>query len=292
MIQKSTITRKQYKLAKTQLIRKEQQNADHIYIIYCAGNKGWCEAGDRSAMYYYFEVAKRFGLTNKFKVDSTEYNTPYKIGYVRIPNLDVVRNYLKEAELYKSEGCDSEQTFYFELKKPYSKSEIEAYETKIKHELLQNLTIAPAENLSPEFYQLTVNLGRRIISVCNSQLDRLTRDTVGFGIVNAITKSIDQYHRITKLDKKSKIVVKERWQEIRRNIYDVIFNFKVLSDIGAISSKDAVNIVEGLDRIRAIVEKEILCLERAIKRAEKAKQNKQNKQNKSAKQLSFQLENN
>lgn len=267
---KPTITRKQYKLIKTQLIRKEQQNTDRIYLIYCAGDKGWCEAGDRSAMYYYFEVVKRFGLANKFKVDSTEYNMPYKIGYVRIPNLNTVRNYLKEAGLYKSEGYDSEHTFYFELKKPYSKSTIEAYETRIKHELLAGLTIAPADNLSPEFYQLIVNLGSRIIHVCNSQLDRLTRDTMGIKITNSITDSIDQYHRITKLSKKSKKLVKERWETIRRNLYDIIFKLKTLSDLRIISSKDAINIIEGLDRVRIIVEKEIGSL---TKKAQKEQKN-------------------
>ena len=252
------VTRSQYRANKKSLIRKEKQNTHRIYLIHCAGEKGWCEAGEHSALFFHYEVVKRLGLGYQFFSDSDDFYAPYEIGYVRIPSIDTACHWVKEAGLYESEGYDSNRTFYIELNKTFSEQEIEDYRAKEARRRLESLSIAPADNLAPEFYQLLINLSGCIHKTCNSGLSQLARNTIGTNIFQNFIDTLRLYHKITSANKKQTADILAAWHQIRINIFETIFEFKAINDAKLIEDRTiCLNIVETLQRSLTLVDREI-----------------------------------
>ncbi len=260
------VTRRQYKANKKLLIHKEKQNTHRIYLIHCAGKKGWCEASEHSALFFHYEITKRLGLSYHFFNDTDDFYTPYEIGYVRIPNIDTACHWAKEAGLYANEGYDSNHTFYIELNKNFTEQEIDAYRAKEVKRRLDNLSIAPTDNLSPEFYQLITNISSRIHKICNTRLSHLSRSTIGKDIFTSLISILKLYHKITCLNKKQTPEIITTWNQIRQNLLNIIFNFKVIYDSKLIEDPTAcLNIVEVLQRALNIVNCEIKQLTKTKK---------------------------
>ena len=250
------ITPKQYDTAKQNLKQKEKTNDNRIYLIPCSGDKGWHEIAENSALFYYYEIIQRYGLKNKFFEDSLSFQNPYIIGYIRVQDIDNVRIWLKKAKLYQTEGRDSQKTFYFELTKTFSEREIKALQDKEKERRKAMSTITPARNLSPEFYQLLINLGQRIIPTLSRRVPTIIRDTVGGDIVRSITAALEIYHAITELKPSEITALQSNWAKIHQNLHAAILEFKVLSDFKQLNYDACIAINAGLNRLAVIAKQE------------------------------------
>ena len=263
------ISNKQYQSAKRSLKRKEKDNYSRIYLILCSGDKGWYEMAENSALIYYYEVVKRFGLKNRFFEDALSFYEPYKIGYIRIRSLDDTREWLKKAGMYESEGRDSQRTVYFELKVPISEKQMNRYLEMEKARRVEGMSIMPAHNLSPEMYQLLIGVGQKIHNIMNSRLDRLSADTIGTDVVRLVDKVLERYHHITYFKPSEKARILEKWKEIRIDLYDMITKVKVMADYKLLHYDVCININEVLHRIVKIVEENMEELTKPKKKTTK-----------------------
>ena len=264
------VTNKQYQSMKRSLKRKEKDNYCRIYLILCSGDKGWYEMAENSALIYYYEVVKRFGLKNRFFEDALSFYEPYTIGYIRIANLDDVREWLKKAGMYESEGRDSQRTVYFELKEPISEKQMKHYLDLEKERRVEGLSIMPAYNLAPEMYQLLIGVGQKIHNIMNSRLDRLSADTIGTDVVRLTDEVLELYHHITYFKPSEKARILKKWETMRADLYDMVTKIKVMGDYKLLAYDVCVSTNEVLHRIIKIVEQNIEKLNRKTKNDRKA----------------------
>lgn len=282
MTQKSNlhpnITSKQYQSAKRALLKKEKNNYNRLYFIYCSGNQGWLETAEHSALIYYYEIVNRYGLKNRFFSDETSFYDRYEIGYIRTSNLDDVRHWLEKANLYKGEGRDTQRIFYFELNKIFTNQELDHYLTLEKQHRLEQNSITPARNLSPEFYQLLTNVGGRIYHVCNNQLSRLACDTNGIRIATALTNVIVFYHHLTCYPKNATTRIVNKWTDIYTNLYTLLYEFRALSDLRLVNRETCIGVDEILNRLIDIAKKELRTAKKIAEERKKRYQNSQKEQ--------------
>ena len=121
------ISTSRYKSMKRAALKKEPLNYTRINFIYCSGKAGWVEAGDHSAMIYFFEVAQRLGLNNDFFNDALSIHDQYEIGYVRVQSFQDVVRFAKQAKIYERHGVDEHGIMFIELLKPISEEKMKKY---------------------------------------------------------------------------------------------------------------------------------------------------------------------
>lgn len=257
-----SISNRQYLATKRSLKRKEKDNYDKIYLIYCEGKSGWCEAAEHSALFYYYEVAARLGLKNQFFADTLALYDGYEIGYVRIRDMDAAVEMVKRAGLYLGEGRDSQGTFYVELKKPYSEDKVQHYLKREKQRRMDQLAVTPAHNLAPEFYQVLIGLGARVHKTCNAKLDRLTADSLGTKIVGAVDGALRHYHYLTYIEPENIEVIQVEWKKIRQYLKMAIADIRVLSDCKLLKYETCLDFADILEHL-------VTLTEQAERRAEK-----------------------
>ena len=250
------ITKKHYHDAKRTLIRVEKYNNHRIYLIYCQGKAGWCEAAERSALFFYYEVVRRVGSKHRLFADPTTSN-PYSIGYLRFRSPDAAVELAKRAGIYQSHGIDNHSLLYIELKKPYDDDEIQEFLEKDRQRRLLENTISPAANLAPEFYQLIVNTGRRLYAICNNNLIRSARNSSGENITRLLHDSVVLYHHIVGAKPFQAKHVMNSWLDITTNMRDVTLELQVICDLRLVSfPENIVDIVESTKQLRNLAYRE------------------------------------
>ncbi|MBR2839839.1 hypothetical protein IKE82_00695 [Candidatus Saccharibacteria bacterium] len=255
------VNHQQYQSSKRSLMRKEKTNYNRLYFIYCQGDQGWLEISEHSALIYFHEIVKRFGLKNKFFADELSFYNRYTIGYLRIQNLDDVRYWLQKAELYQGEGQDSQHTFYFELTKTFPKPTLDHYLAIENERRLTEYSVAPAHNLAPEFYQLLIHLGRRLHHICNNRLDRLTCNTLGIRTITTLDHILISYHHLTYYKPSETKRLLAKWHIIREDLYDLAINIRTFSDFDLLDYEVCISLNEITERLIILAEKSITHLQ-------------------------------
>ena len=177
-----------------------------------------------------------------------------------------MREWLKKAGIYESEGRDSQRTVYFELKVPISDEQMARYLELEKQRRVEALTITPAYNLAPEMYQLLINVGQKIHNVMNKQLDRLSTDTIGTDVVRLTDEILELYHHLTYFKPSEKARIMEKWKAIRADLFNLMTKIKVMADYKILSYDVCISISEVLQRILKIVEKNMEDLNKPKKK--------------------------
>ena len=250
------ISTTKYKSLKRALLKKEPLNYTRINFVYCAGKAGWVEAGDHSAMVYFYEVAQRLGLANDFFNDALSIYDQYEIGYVRVQSFQDAVRFAKQAKIYAKHGVDENEIMYIELLRPVPEEKMKEYEQGIKERRLEQLTVIPAYNLAPEFYQLLVNFGSRMYSYCN-KLNRFATETTARDLIEHLNNSMTNYHYITYTKPGATDYIKKRWDTITKDLKLIIVDLKVMCDFRLMPHEDCIEFVSVLDRMVELAEREL-----------------------------------
>ena len=247
------ISLREYRNSKRKLKELEKKNYQKIIAIPCSGDQGWYEIAEHSALIYYYEVCQKLGAKNKFLADTHSYYDQYEIGYMRSRGVDTIRERLKKADLYFSEETDN-QTYIFNLNTKFSHQKLTALKKREHNRRLDNLTPIQANNLDPELHHLITTLASRLHRVCNSRLDKLSSQINGARIINLIDGLLIQYHQTTMLSKHHRGRIQSQLESMRRDIYQLIFEVKVLGETRLWNLELCASISENLFEVRNHIE--------------------------------------
>ena len=223
------ISIKEYRNIKRKLKELEQKNCQKIIAIPCSGDQGWYEIAENSALIYYYEVCQKLDTKNKFLADTHSYYDQYEIGFMRSKGIDVVRERLKKAGLYLSESKTNE-IYTFNLNTKFSHQKLAALRKREHGRRLDNLTSVQANNLDPELHHLLSTSAIRLHRICGSRLDKLSSQLNGVKIVTLIDGLLIQYHQTTMLSKHHVKRIQEQLENMRKDIYQLILEVKVLGE--------------------------------------------------------------
>ncbi|MBR2855452.1 hypothetical protein IKE99_00710 [Candidatus Saccharibacteria bacterium] len=251
------ISNKQFQRLKRSLQSRERMNNNCLYLIPCSGGKGWYEMAENSALIFYYEIAKKKGLNYRFFDDSRSLYDKYEIGYVRLSNLNDLRIWLKESNLYDEEGKIDGMMVYFELKRTFTEKELENYRLVEMKRRTDLLAVEPAKNLAPEFYQLVLSFGSRLHYVCNAKLDKLASNTLGRAATMLIDEVLEAYYQITFLKSSQKARIEEKWVLIRKDLYLLLTKIKVISDFCLLDFRSCISYCSTVRRLIDLAEEQI-----------------------------------
>ena len=259
-----SISIKQYREFKRKLQKYEYQNYNKIYIIPCNGDSDWHELAERSALIYYYEVCPKVNSKTKFSADTLSFYDQYRMGYIRTLGIDHIRNNLKKVGLYQNESSHN-GIHIFTLNKTFTPEYIQELWQKEEARRIKNLTPVDAHNLDPELHQLLVTLSMRLHNLCNNRLDKLSACTNGATIVKLVDALLANYHRLTMLKKNSSSGNLELLGAMRKDIYELIVQIKVVSDIKLFNFETIASLSENLYLVRDRIELQIKNLSRRDK---------------------------
>lgn len=247
------ISIQEYRHNKRRLIAEEQDNFCKIIAIPCSGNKNWYEIAEHSALIYYYDVCHRFNLGTKLHVDAHSYYVQYLIGFIRNKGVDDFRANLKKAKLYQSEEQKG-NSYHFILNHSYTEDQITEFNTKERQRRVDLLTPITTHNLNPELHYLITNLASRLHNLCNSRLDRLSSQVNGAEIIRLIDHIQENYLWVTMISNPKSPKLKQKYQEMRHDIYTLIIKIKVLSNLKLWNLEICASLTDSLNPIRDIID--------------------------------------
>lgn len=247
-----------YRTAKAKVINLEPENYDTIYAVPCAGNRNWYEAGDHSALMYFYAVCQRLELTTHFYSDETSLYEQYEVGYVRFRGPDDVRNNLKKCNLYASEYAhpDIPLVHCFKLAKTFTKKEISAFLHQERKRRGENQLPLPTSNLDPKLHQTLANFSARIHNVCNTRLSDFQKMSTGVPIIKLTESLLFKYHYLTYLENNHEAVL-ATLHEMDKIAFNLIIKIQVLCESKVWNYGLAIRAIEPLLQIRAMLKADI-----------------------------------
>ena len=231
-LERLKLERNVYRALKRDLIGMEQENLSEIVMLKCSGEGDWFEMADHSALIYYYMVCQPLKLKNiRFEADYDSYFEQYKIGRIRTRGTDVVRNRLKQAEMYDGEYVTTGRIF-FKLKKALGKDKISMLEKReAKRRMNLNKTVE-IKHADPLFYRNLAAMLHKLHIDCSSKLDKLTSQTNGARIVALVDKIMATYLHSTDVPEENLEIRENDWREIRKDIYQMKYEIQILDIAG------------------------------------------------------------
>ena len=223
-----TLERDKYRALKRDLIGIEKSNVGEIILQKCSGKGPWFEIADHSALIYYYYVCQTLKIKKvKFEDDYDSFFEQYSIGRIRTPNPSVVRERLREVELYGREYLMNGR-IVFVLKQSLTAKKLETLEKKeAKRRMDLNKTVE-IEHSDPLFYRNLADLTWRLHQMCSSKLGKLASQTNGARIVSLADGVMADYLHSTDLKKTDLNGRIEDWKKIRSKIYHLKYEIQIL----------------------------------------------------------------
>lgn len=222
------ISIRKHRNIKARIKRLEHKNYDTIYCLPCAGDKGWYEIAERSALFYYYGACHTLGIRAKFNADTASFYDQYELGFIRFRGVDSLRENLQKAGMLDDEKRD-DGVYVFKLKYQYSEQEISEMIKREKTRRNRNLATVPTGSLDPHLHQYLVHSSARLHRLCNGRLDKLSSQQNGARIVRLIDNLLLIYYQLAMFEKTPVPQVVTKFEEMRHDIYALIIEVQILS---------------------------------------------------------------
>lgn len=206
ILQPPKITPKSYDRLKRQVIHTEQDNFDSLYIVPCAGNKGWHEIGDHSALIYYYDILKDHLKKPKFIYDSFNgYYNHYEFGRISIRAIDQIIHNLDSAHIkYTITALDHTghhttspiHITRIKLSTTYSHNKIEQFIKAEKSRREKALQVPRADDLMPGLYLNLINFAAILHHLVNRNFNTLSRSVLAHTLLAQTNNIVRCYYEI------------------------------------------------------------------------------------------------
>lgn len=233
----------EYDKLKRRALKFEKDNNGYVLVIPCDGNEGWYEMGDKSALFYAYEVCDKIGADVSIKDDYDRFYDQFKVGRVRVKGVDAVRDRLKRAEMYKGE-TEKDGCTIFELKKKYTEDETEALlmeEMRRQQELNEIVKVKLAD---PVLLTKMLEVSGRLHAVCQHKMEAIARETNGVRIVGLCDNMMIQYYEMSETEDMSPEHVYEMWKTLRGYIHRLLIEMQIIIGLKIWKRKQCVGIGE------------------------------------------------
>lgn len=222
------ITNSEYRKIKRGVVKYEETNFATIALAPCAGQEGWCEIGDHSALIYYYKVCRPLGVTVNFDKDMTDYYCEFRYGKIKTRGFDTVRKRLNAVKLYQRE-ITKDGRIIFVLSQKFSKEEIDemwALEQARRDEIGRVLKVDFSD---PVLHSLLMHTATRLHSLCFRRLDKLSSSTNGQRMVSLMDAMLYKYYEMSRTKKASR---KEDWEELKNLVQKLMIELQIVSELG------------------------------------------------------------
>lgn len=243
------IERKEYDKLKRRALRFELKNRGYILVIPCDGDKGWCEMGDASALFYKYFVCDELGVPVNLTDDADSFYAQYTYGRVRTRGFDVVRKRIKKAGLFKSELA-KDKSVIFVLNKKISEKEIESLERREDERQNAVNDIAKVKFADPILYQKMVLVVTRLHRVCFRRMDKLSSSTNGKKMVELADNMLREYFHMTEQDD-------IKWEDLYRYTKDLLIELQIVACAKLWTRDACVNISEDVMEVQKRIERQM-----------------------------------
>lgn len=218
----------EYRSIKAKIKKVETTNFDKIILIPCSGNSNWYEIAEHSALFYYYKVCKKLGISANFAADTNSYVVQYDIGLIRCYGPDTVRKRLKLANLYRGErtqdGC-----IIFELTTKSSAAEIQELQARETTRRTKNNSIVKITHSDPVFHQHLVGFFTRLNYACSKQLSKFDSATIGVDMQEKLHKLILDYYACC--TKKTASISLEEWNAFGSVLKQLLYDIEFASEV-------------------------------------------------------------
>ena len=237
------VTRREYEGYKRRTVNFERSNRRFIVVLPCDGNQGWYEVGERSALFYKYIVCDKLGLDASLKSDFESFYNQFEIGRVRMRGVEVVRERLKRAEMYKDEEA-RDKCVIFEMNRTLDETEIEELLEREARRQAELNSIVKVKMSDPMLLTKMLEVSNRLHVVCQKRMDKISRDTNGVRIVAACDKMIMAYYRMSEAEDTSAEAKLEMWLELRRYVHELLIELQIIVGLGIWKRSKCVKIGE------------------------------------------------
>lgn len=221
------IKRNVYDRLKRRAINFERKNNRFILVIPVDGNKGWCEVGERSALFYKYEVCDKIGADVSIKNDYDSFYNQFEIGRARMIGFEVVRNRLKRAGLYKKEQL-RDKCMLFEMNRTFSDDEIEQLLVEEKRRQTEINNIVKVKLMDPVLLVKMLEVSARMHAICLNKMDKLARDTNGRRIVELCDEMIIDYYKMSAAEDISPEARLKMWRKLREYTQSLMIELQLV----------------------------------------------------------------
>ena len=259
----ATIPRREYDKLKQRAIRFEENNDRYILVIPVDGNKGWCEMGERSALFYKHVVCNKLGFDVSIKDDYDSYYVQYKIGRARIRGFDPVRDRLKLADMYKDEIL-RDKCMMFAMNRVFSAKEIEELEEAERKEQMAVNQIAKVQIMDPVLMTKLVEVSGRLHSACIKKMDKVSSATNGVRIVELCDKGLIHYYRMCGTIDATAEEKLEMWKTMREYLHGILIELQVIVALKICKRQQVIAISETVIELEERVDRHIAKMMRKV----------------------------
>ena len=250
------IERKEYDKLKRRAIKFETNNRQYILVVPCDGEMGWCEMSEHSALIYKYMVCLPLGVPVTMTDDYDSFYIQYDIGRIRTRGIDVVRNRLKKAGLYKDEQL-KDKCMVFRLKNRLSEKELEKLEQEENARQLAVNSIVKVTFVDPALHQKLIEVATRLHRVCYRRMDKLSSATNGERMVKLIDETIRIYYKMAECGKNRPEELVKYWQEMRQIIYQLLIELQIVASLKLWTRENCAKIGETVVEIQNRIDRQI-----------------------------------
>ena len=202
------ISPKAYSRLKRHVIRTEHDNYDSIYVLPCAGSKGWHEIGDHSALFFYYDILKDHLKKPKFIYDTYNgFYNHYEFGRISIRSLDNIIHALDEKNIkytittIDAQGRHTTSPIHItRFRLPtYSGDTLESFIRAEKSRREQSLRVPRATDLMPDLYLSIIRFATILQHLVNRNFNTLPRAHLATAILNETNDIVRKYLEISYL---------------------------------------------------------------------------------------------
>lgn len=259
-----TVTRKEHERLKRRAIKFEENNAQHILVIPCDGNQGWCEMSEHSALLYKYQVCMPLGVPVTLTDDFDSFYIQYVIGRIRTRGFDVVRDRLKKIKLYKDE-TEKDRCVVFRLTNRFSSEEMEKMQSEEMARQAAMNTIVKVTFSDPILYQKMIEVATRLHRICFRRLDKLSSATNGERMVALADAMIRVYYDMASSGKLTPAEKLEQWKQLKTYTHQLLVELQIVAALKLWTREVCVNVGESVLFLEERIDNQIAHESRRLK---------------------------
>lgn len=249
------VSKKEYERLKRRAIKFERTNQRFILVLPCDGEHGWCEMGENSALFYKYEVCMNLGAPVTMTDDLDSFYIQYEIGRIRTRGYDTVRRRLKDAGMYGSE-TEKDKCVIFQLKKPYTKREVERMRQEEEERQAALNTIVKVHFSDPILHQMMMNVATRLHRICHRRMDKVSSATNGKRIVEKMDGMILKYYEMGEAEVEQEKRM-EDWQELWRMAHGLLIELQIVAGLKLWTREVCAKVGEEVLEVQRRIERDI-----------------------------------
>ncbi len=235
------------KKTKEKVFELEKDNTSSLIVF--ASTNGWYKIGGRSALFYYYDIGPRIGLSPKLQNDRDFY-FKFPQGIVSVNN---VKNLSLKLSLIGAKPIDIDKEnriVIFQLARPYSSDEIEKFEQldRVKREEFNE--IIKITDQRPKYYSTMRQTMKRVYEFVRKG-DPVNRETVGGDLVRTLEKIMKIYLQYARGD----ILAADFFNESIKLLQEALDLMTIINELEITTISFNIDIVRALAKSMSDLEK-------------------------------------